>query len=82
MEFTSIFLNKISKIEKKNVSRHKSVGFPAIFKKNLGNELWVRVVSHELPWSRDARFLSLIHRRSELHSDILLTTVCLSYIFF
>ena len=31
------------------------MGFPAIFKKNLGNELWVRVVSHELPWSRDAR---------------------------
>ena len=39
----------------KNVSRQKSVGFPAIFKKNLGNELWVRVVGHELPWSRDAR---------------------------
>ena len=30
------------------------MGFPAIFKKNLGNELWVRVVGHELPWSRDA----------------------------
>ena len=36
MEFTSIVLNKICKIEKKNVSRHKSVGFPAIFKKILG----------------------------------------------
>ena len=71
MEFTSIILNKICKIK-----------FPAIFKKNLGNELWVRVVSHELPWSRDVCIPSLIHRRSELHSDILLTTVCLSYIFF
>ena len=36
---------------KKNIRRHKLDGFPAIFKKNLGNELWVRVVSHELPWS-------------------------------
>ena len=38
------------------MSRQRSVGFPAIFeKKNLGKELWVRVVGHELPWSRDAR---------------------------
>ena len=30
-------------------------GFLQLFKKNLWNELWVRVVGHELPWSRDAR---------------------------
>ena len=52
VELTSIFLNKMCKIEKKNVIRQKLVGFPA---KNLENELWVRVVGHELPWSRDAR---------------------------
>ena len=50
MEFTSIFLNKICKIGKKNVSRQKLVGFPAIFKKKS----WERVVGHELPWSRAA----------------------------
>ena len=33
-----------------NVSRQKSVGFSAIFKKKS----WVQVVGHELPWSRDA----------------------------
>ena len=55
MEFTSIFLGKIFKIEKKNVSRQKWWGFLLYLKKNLGNELWVRVVGHELPWSRDAR---------------------------
>ena len=58
MGFPAIFSNKICKLEKKNVRRQKSVGFPAIFKKNLWNELWVQVVGHELPWSRDARIPS------------------------
>ena len=36
------------------MSRQKSVGFLQYLKRNLGNELWVRVVGQELPWSRDA----------------------------
>ena len=48
VEFPAIFSNKICKLEKKNVKRQKSVGIPAIFKKNLWNELWVRIVGHEM----------------------------------
>ena len=52
------------------MSRQKLVGFPAIF----GNELWVRVVGHELPWSRDARMANHAPRRSPHFMRVVQTT--------
>ena len=46
------------------------MGVSCKIKKNLGNELWVRVVGQELPWSRDACIPPSTHLHNEWPSTL------------